>query len=155
MGTRPRPRGFLFLAVALLGNAPLLAQSTGMVNPHGDKEACLSCHRERPAPGASRGEAILLGNSIDATCQICHPYDCCRVHALKGHNHPSDVGKWDVKQFSPPRELPLFGGKITCTTCHLNHPREGKDSYALLRIVSVRLDRVDWTALCRDCHRDY
>jgi hypothetical protein len=149
--------------LALSLSAALLAVSLGtswgltVVDPHEEPANCASCHSAVPtSEQAADGEYMLLAEGIDNTCHICHPYDCCRIYALTGHNHPSSVGEWDVEEFTEPKTLPLFGGLITCNTCHYH--RKGQitgDSYSMVRLVKVGLYKVDWTALCNDCHIDY
>lgn len=126
-------------------------------DPHIEPAKCNSCHnREMKPEEKASGEDILLAGSVDETCHICHPYDCCRINSLKGHNHPSNVDKWDVDNFTEPEKLPLFDGMITCLTCHY-HRRVDMDSkgYRMVRLVKVKLDSVDWTDLCLNCHVGY
>jgi hypothetical protein len=99
-------------------------------------------------------ELFLIEDTIDGTCHSCHPYDCCRINSLKGHNHPSNVNKWDVENFTEPQTLPLHDGYITCNTCHF-HLRPTPSGHKMVRIVEVQLNRIDWTILCADCHRQY
>lgn len=131
--------------------------SLDIVDPHEEPATCSSCHTAVPtSEQAKNDEYFLLADGIDNTCHICHPYDCCRIYALKGHNHPSNVGEWDVENFTEPRTLPLFDGLITCNTCHFHRKKQvTADDYFMVRLVHVGLDSVDWTALCHDCHIDY
>ncbi|MDF1537115.1 MAG: hypothetical protein P1S46_11580 [bacterium] len=133
------------------------ARAVEILDPHKEPARCLSCHTATPTvEDIENGELLLHMDGIDETCHMCHPYDCCRIYALKGHNHPSNVGKWDVEHFTEPETLPLFDGFITCNTCHFHRQAQVQgDNYFMVRIVRVGLDRVDWTALCHDCHVDY
>ena len=137
--------------VYVLPTAPVL----GNVDPHQDPADCDSCHTGIPdEEQAESGEYLLKEESIDATCHLCHPYDCCRINSLKGHNHPSNVSEWDVDNFTEPRSLPLHEGYITCNTCHYHLRPDGPD-YKMVRMVKIKLDKVDWSELCADCHRGY
>ena len=138
---------------AWVGNA----SSIEIIDPHAEPAKCSSCHRENPTgEDVLSDEYNLLADSIDQTCHICHPYDCCRINSLKGHNHPSNVSKWDVEKFTEPETLPLFDGLITCNTCHYHRMSDipGRN-YKMVRLVEVTLESVDWTRLCSDCHTDY
>ena len=128
-----------------------------IIDPHEEPAQCLSCHNREMRPDEEvSGEDILLADTIDDTCHICHPYDCCRINSLKGHNHPSNVSEWDVENFTEPDSLPLFDGMITCLTCHHHRKSEIKGRhYRMVRLVKVNLGGVDWTGLCLDCHKDY
>ncbi len=141
--------------VLLAGSNPVFGLT--IIDPHIEPAQCQSCHKETPTEeDIDSGDYLLLTDSIDATCHICHPYDCCRIYALKGHNHPSNVGEWDTENFTEPKTLPLFDGLITCNTCHYHRKAQidGGD-YFMVRMVKVGLDTIDWTALCLDCHIDY
>ena len=128
-----------------------------IIDPHTEPAKCSSCHnQDMTAKGAGSSNDMLLGDSIDETCHICHPYDCCRINSLKGHNHVSSIGKWDVDKFTEPESLPLFDGKMTCLTCHFHRMTDIQGpNYRMIRLVEIRLDRIDWTRLCLDCHVSY
>lgn len=146
---------FVIMGLMVLGVGR--AWSVEIIDPHEEPAKCSSCHSQSPTEeDALDGELYLLGATIDETCHICHPYDCCRINSLKGHNHPSSVDKWDVDNFTEPESLPLFDGYITCNTCHYHRMADvpGRN-YRMVRLVSVGLQRVDWTLLCKDCHTDY
>ena len=153
-----------FLATLIVLCVSTLLAGTGtswgieIVDPHEEPATCKSCHSQNPTPDdIDNGDYLLLAEGIDLTCNICHPYDCCRIYSLKGHNHPSNVGEWDIENFTEPKTVPLFDGLITCNTCHY-HRRvqiQGGDDYQMVRMVKVELDRIDWTALCLDCHIEY
>lgn len=159
-GKTLKMRTILILGLIILAAVSLVTgtrAATAIIDPHSEPANCPSCHVRPPTSQEARsGEYMLLGDGIDATCHVCHPYDCCRINSLRGHNHPSNVGKWDVNDFTVPKTLPLFNGLITCSTCHYHRLDQvpGKN-YMMVRLVEVRLDRVDWTALCRNCHIGY
>ena len=138
---------------AWVGNA----SSIEIIDPHAEPATCSSCHSENPTEeDVQSDEYRLLADTIDDMCHICHPYDCCRINSLKGHNHPSNVSKWDVENFTEPENLPLFNGMITCSTCHYHRKADiSGQGYKMVRLVAVSLERVDWTKLCGDCHIGY
>lgn len=126
-----------------------------VIDPHQKPENCTSCHKQVPDDQDSAGgDYMLLKDSIDITCNICHEYKDCRIYSLKGHNHPSNIDRWDRKKFRKPKTLPLFEGFITCNTCHL-HLKLDSGGYKMVRLVTVELNRIDWTGLCQDCHVGY
>lgn len=114
---------FLFLAA---GSAVYAVQEARTEYPSAlAKHDCSFCHVD-PAvngPGALKKQVSLL-------CLDCHP------DRLAPKEHQVDiVPVMDVKG------LPLFGGKLTCATCHDPHTnRHG----SLLRKPA--------TELCRICH---
>jgi hypothetical protein len=131
--------------------------SVEIIDPHEEPAKCSSCHSENPTEeDVLSGEYRLLADGIDETCHICHPYDCCIINSLKGHNHPSNVDKWDVEKFTVPETLPLFDGKITCNTCHYHRMEDvpGRN-HMMVRLVEVAVEMIDWTRLCADCHTEY
>ncbi len=125
-----------------------------IIDPHQKPETCTSCHSQVPDGPVAGSDYMLLRDSIDDTCHICHEYDCCKLYSLGGHNHPSNIDRWDRKKLKRPKTLPLFRGYITCNTCHL-HRKPNAGGYKMIRIVSVDMDRIDWTGLCQDCHVGY
>ncbi|UCG37942.1 MAG: hypothetical protein JSV00_06995 [bacterium] len=153
MGYRSFLRSLAIL-VAVASVAAVAKGSIEIIDPHTEPAQCQSCHHATPTQeDVSGGEYHLLGGGIDETCHMCHPYDCCRIYALKGHNHPSNVGEWDTENFNEPRTLPLYDGLITCSTCHVHRKGDG-EGYRMVRLVRVTLSGVDWTRLCTDCHFD-
>jgi len=148
---------FIFAAMVAMTWGAGHASAVEIIDPHTEPAKCSSCHSENPTEeDVLSGEYRLLGESIDETCHICHPYDCCRINSLKGHNHPSNVSKWDVEKFTEPENLPLFDGMITCNTCHYHRMGDVPgQNYRMVRLVEVTLERVDWTPLCADCHTGY
>jgi hypothetical protein len=137
----------------LLGLLLVLAsKSSSIINPHIKPEPCDSCHTKIPSP--EDNEFFLLKDSIDETCHVCHEKTCCKPGSLHGANHPSNIRDWDWKVMKRPKTLPLFGGYITCSTCHLHSKPEGK-SHKMVRIVKVDDTGIDWDGLCLDCHQNY
>lgn len=154
MGAAERISAILSIIILSLVTGSSFA--LGNVDPHDDTpENCQYCHTQVPtSEDASSGELFLIEDTIDGTCHTCHPYDCCRINSLKGHNHPSNVSEWDVENFTEPTTLPLHDGFITCNTCHFHLRPDGQD-YRMVRIVKIKLEGVDWVGLCLDCHRNY
>lgn len=138
------------LVLAAVVGAVLAAE-----NPHVEPAECPACHVKVPtADDGERGDYFLTRDTIDDTCHICHEYGCCKPGSLHGNNHPSNINSWDWKLFRRPKTLPLFGGYITCDTCHFHREAQG-NAYKLVRIVKVEGKKADWAELCRDCHTDY
>jgi|GEM_PF-5727454 len=152
----PSPARLLAAALAAALSLPAAAvPARGLLDPHIPPEPCESCHTRTPTPDEARaGEYLLLRETIDATCQVCHEKTCCRPGALHAMNHPSGVDTWDKSRFRRPATLPLYRGFITCSTCHLHSKPEG-ESYRMLRLVRRDGRRIDWSALCLDCHAEY
>lgn len=141
------------LLAFLLGGAS--ATSFALLNPHIKPEPCGSCHTKVPTEEEGQmGEYFLLKETIDDTCHVCHEKTCCKPGSLHGINHPSNIDDWDWKLFRRPKTLPLYGGFITCSTCHLHSVPDG-DSFKMVRIVKIDGKKIDWTALCTDCHVGY
>jgi nitrate/TMAO reductase-like tetraheme cytochrome c subunit len=153
---------------ALAAAAALLALSgpaAGIVNPHDTAKPkfCLNCHTEAIYTKSCDGNEgyCLLAGSVDALCLICHlKEECCKPgleHLTKLHlgmrSHPSDVAARDIPPETFPSTLPLHRGRITCRTCHL-HTQQNPGGYKMLRLVKITGQSVDWTALCRDCHKN-
>ena len=102
-------------AVAILLLLSLLpfpdSRAEEMINPHVKPEVCDACHIKVPtADDGERGDYFLAKETIDATCQVCHEYSCCKRGALGQFNHPSNISRWDWSKFRRPRVLPLYGG---------------------------------------------
>ncbi|HWR96846.1 MAG TPA: hypothetical protein VN317_00335 [Candidatus Methanoperedens sp.] len=133
-------------------------QAQAMVNPHYDQKSCGSCHLQEPSAREGGGmDYHFLGEEIDRTCNICHTQDCCTIAGPHQGTHPSGIDRWDERKYGRPKELPLFGGYITCATCHFwrrdNNPKP--QDYKLVRLVDIRPTKIDWTLLCADCHKDH
>lgn len=153
--------GFFVLSVLVLRGDG----AAGIVNPHDTARPkyCLNCHTEEIYSkncGEAEGYCLLAG-SVDGICLTCHlKEDCCKVgleHLPKLHlgqmRHPSDREIREIPRAYYPRTLPIHHGRITCRTCHL-HTRERPGGYKMLRLVKVSGQAVDWSVLCRDCHKD-
>lgn len=137
-----------------------------MENPHDTSKPkfCLNCHTEEIyARNCSENEGYcLLAGSVDGLCLTCHIKEqCCRPglqHLPKIHlgmkSHPSNLETREIPRAYFPKTLPIHQGRITCRTCHL-HVRENPGGYKMLRLVKVTREGVDWTILCRDCHKDF
>ena len=135
------PYGLTLLLLFL----PVSIGLSDQTNPH-LKDPCSwsGCHTVDPAGGS----VVLIGESIDGTCCRCHTEKC---DLSQGVNHLSNVDRWDREEFRRPQSLPLYGGYITCATCHYRFKPQGAD-YKLVRIYTVRGQSVTWEGLCRDCH---
>jgi hypothetical protein len=136
---------FLFAAQPVFG--------FGVVNPHESMEetACLSCHYSVPvAEDSACGEYRLLKDSIEATCRSCHPGELCAL-GVGRVVHLSGIETWKSRG---PRTLPLYEGKITCTTCHYRLKPAGED-FKMVRNVVFRDGNPDLRPLCADCHEGY
>jgi hypothetical protein len=98
---------------------------------------------------------------VDGLCLTCHiREECCKpglTHVPKLYlgmfSHKSDVEAAKVPEAYYPKTLPIHHGRITCRTCPL-HVREAPNGYKMLRLVTITSKGVDWTILCRDCHKD-
>lgn len=148
------PRRIISLAALLAGVA---APAAAIVNPHYE-EHCTSCHLQAPERGADGKVAYnFLAREIDPTWMICHEQGCCTIRKPHASTHASGLRGWSREKYGMPRVLPLFDGYITCATCHFwrrsNNP--APQDYKLVRLVRISATGVDWTALCKDCHRDY
>ena len=125
--------------------ASVSMNASDVSNPH-SSERCTwnSCHMEVPLGS----DILLLGESIDHTCCICHTEKCSLT---QGTNHISNIDQWNKNEFENPESLPLYEGYITCMTCHYRIKPQGADC-KMVRIISIVGDQVTWEDLCRDCH---
>lgn len=147
------PLRYLLLPAVMLAVAAVSARA--VLNPHVEPASCPSCHTKTPtAAEGQAGDYFLIKETIDDTCHVCHEKTCCKPGSLHGVNHPSNIDRWDRTRFREPKTLPLFAGYITCDTCHF-HRQAQASTYKLIRIVLVDGKRIDWTALCVDCHLGY
>jgi hypothetical protein len=149
-------------AGAFLGTYGAAAE---IVNPHNSAKPkfCLNCHTEEVySKNCNESEGYcLLGGSVDGICLTCHiKEECCKPgleHLRKIHlgirNHPSDVEISKIPPAYYPKTLPIHHGRITCLTCHL-HVQEKTGGYKMLRLVKITDQKVDWTVLCQDCHKN-
>lgn len=106
-------------------------------------------------PAAARGEelvCLLLDPGFDRSrctstiCLSCHDGSAARL-ILRSGSHAVDVSyaaAWLDRRFdlsgSPPRELVLSAGRVTCATCHDGRSREPHR-------IALPAD-----ALCTGCH---
>lgn len=145
------------IRIALLAVILLFASVSAfaLLNPHIKPEPCDSCHAKVPTKeDGEKEDFFLLKDDIDALCHVCHEKKCCKPGDLGHLGHPSGIEKWDTKKFRRPKTLPLYEGKITCTTCHFHSRQDGTD-YKMVRIVKIDGKKIDWTDLCHDCHIGY
>lgn len=126
----------------------------GFTNPHVGPDTCDDCHIRVPTQEeAARGYYALLRATIDDTCMMCHEDRSCSLGTWR-IRHPSGVDRWNPAVAEPPVSLPIFGGRIACSTCHLHRKPDVAD-YKMLRNVRVDGARIDATDLCADCHLQY
>ncbi len=152
-GEMKSPAVWSILAVGLL--AVCSANVRANPNPHNDPQGCPNCHLQIPtAEDAAAGRLFLVSSTIDDTCRTCHA--CCRMGARHQSFHPTGVNEWDreKKRLEDPKVVPLFGGFITCSTCHA-HPLQEPTHPALLRWIDRKTPEEDHSDLCRDCHIGY
>ena len=147
-----------YLLICVLAAAVLLAtspDSRALLNPHIKPEPCESCHTKVPTEADGRvGDYFLLKDSIDDTCTVCHEKTCCKVGTLHHFEHPSNVDRWDTTRFKAPKTLKLYGGFITCSTCHVHSIPNG-ESFKMVRLAHRDGMRIEWVRLCRDCHTSF
>jgi len=93
---------------------------------------CTSCH-SREGDIEIENE---LGTLIKVDLGISHPYGM----------EPSEK--------SIPTTLPLFDGKIKCSTCHDVHT-DNSESNMLRLYTAQEGQNADFTLLCLDCHKEY
>ena len=102
-------------------------------NPH---SACISCHsNENPETGS---ELFQPGIEISSLCLDCHL-------DYKENHHPTDFVPLNSSKVS----LPLFGGKITCLTCHEIHGGANREGIPKLLRGGPYADR---RMPCFKCH---
>jgi len=85
------------------------ARAEAPTNPHGAADACGSCHL--PAQGEA---AIGAAREVAASCYTCHPEET---------HHPMEMPP--TAEIGPPADWPLEGGKVVCTTCHVEPSHAG------------------------------
>ena len=162
------PSGMLlawFVLAAITMHA-MSCDATEIASPHTTDEpkVCLNCHtREIYAKICDESAGFcLLAGSVDGLCLTCHiKEECCkpglehlpRLH-LGQKSHPTDVQIGEIPDAYRPRTLPIYKNRITCGTCHL-HRRERSGGYKMLRLVRITNQGVDWTPLCKDCHKEH
>ncbi len=140
-------------AAVLLTVSP---DSRALLNPHLKPEVCGGCHTKVPTEADDlAGNYFLLKGTIDATCQLCHEKTCCKTGTLHHFEHPSNIDQWDKSRFKEPKTLKLYGGFITCSTCHVHSPPETGESFKMVRLAQRDGMRIEWIRLCRDCHTSF
>jgi hypothetical protein len=147
-----------YLLLCVLAVAVLLAaaaDSRALLNPHIKPEPCESCHVKVPTKADGRaGNYFLLKETIDDTCHVCHEKTCCKAGTLHHFEHPSNIDQWDKTRFKAPKTLKLYGGFITCSTCH-DHSIPAGESFKMVRLAQRDGMRIEWVRLCRDCHTSF
>lgn len=98
----------LVAGIALAG--PAERALPGVVNPHGNPDACLSCHNADDKGGVG------IAKPPTAACRSCHP---------TADPHPVGIKPVDVKV---PEGWPLEDSKLGCWTCHVETAHGGKDA---------------------------
>jgi len=155
----------LSLLVCTILSSALPAHTSETVDPHDTRIIdCDNCHtKDIYTEDCHQGDGFcLVAQSVDDLCLRCHmKEDCCRLGQdhqaqlfLGERSHPSDLAARDVDPAHLPRTLPLHDERITCRTCHL-HGRAEESDYKMLRLMKWNEGKVDWTALCHDCHEDH
>jgi hypothetical protein len=123
-------------------------------NPHVSMDACPACHVDIPTPeDAFAQEFRLARGSVDDTCRTCHADTACAL-GLGRVVHPSGIDEWDRRICDGPKTLPLFEGRISCTTCHYYLKPVGND-FRMVRNVKFYDGQPELSGLCADCHEDY
>lgn len=83
-----------------------------IIDPHFTGKDCDICHEGSPRPG-DRNLGLKFGGDDIAMCNSCH-----QTEYLRGDLHPVAITPPQGDAVRVPPELPLYGGKITCRTCH-------------------------------------
>lgn len=101
------------LLVLLVPTARAVELKALGTNPHAVADACSACHD----PGTPAGPA----RPVVANCLTCHPTE---------DHHPVSVPPGDIKVAEG---WPLENGKMTCSTCHDEHPPDEQRTHRQLR----------------------
>ncbi len=104
-----------FLWAGTCAAAGSAAQGRGdeeVVNPHFTGKHCNECHERVPEKG-DREMHLKFGGDDIALCNSCHD-----KKYVKGDLHPVGIVPPEADGISIPQEFPLYGGKVTCLTCH-------------------------------------
>jgi len=120
-----------------------------IIDPHFTGKDCDICHEGTPKEGDRDLRLKFSGDDI-AMCNSCHQNE-----SLKGDLHPAGITPPPSGgPVSVPSELPLYGGKVTCRTCH--------DVYLQCRVQpSVQFENINFLRgapykktvdLCFRCH---
>ncbi|WP_169311140.1 cytochrome c3 family protein [Thermodesulfatator indicus] len=136
----------LFVANLIFASA---AKAQKIFTPKHDKIDCIACHKS-DYHGKPTKELIYGGNVIKI-CQKCHQ------QVMK---HPTAIKVKNRTIIFSLMKLPLYNGKITCTTCHQIHLRENVDyllrSKNFLRHNRDILPNLNlYSVLCVACHGDF
>jgi predicted CXXCH cytochrome family protein len=83
-----------------------------IINPHFTGKDCAICHEGTPRADDTTALLKFGGDDI-AMCNSCH-----QTEYLKGDLHPVAVAPSPDDTIRVPPELPLYGGRVTCRTCH-------------------------------------
>ncbi|HHO49085.1 MAG TPA: hypothetical protein ENN06_11650 [Desulfobacteraceae bacterium] len=85
-----------------------LCADSRAVNPHWNNYLCLSCHPEKPAKDHA---PLREDGDINNLCNRCHHSEYARPDI-----HP--VGVRPSHHIRIPADMPLWDGRVTCSTCH-------------------------------------
>lgn len=111
-----------------------------VLNPHWSATECRACHQmsgdtAQPIPA----------QSVEAVCVSCHD-------GRQARREPHPVGR-PFGAMTRPADWPAPDDKVTCTTCHLVHPKG--DAYAAKppqNPMFLRGDPPDLLSFCGRCH---
>ncbi len=113
----------VIITAALAASSAVLAFA-GYTPPE-IKQQCGICHASH-----KMGDVGLLLEPLSGLCIGCHTHRAGSEHAV------------DVVPSMRVRGLPLYGGRMTCATCHDPHGRSGFDKMLRLRPGEI----------CNHCH---
>ena len=132
MGTKLPRLIYSIVAMFLLYPAPLFAVHDGI-----GSYKCLRCHDRIPFKGV---KSKIIPDYVEV-CIECHN----QYHGSNGLLHPLGM----LPRYPLPKDMPLGqNGEVTCTTCHIFHPRNSLyvgDRATFLRRSSPK-------RLCMACH---
>lgn len=103
----------VLLAALLVPNAGAVPVKALGTTPHSVPDACSACHE----PGTPAGPT----KPIVTNCLSCHPTE---------DHHPVNVAPGEIKVAAG---WPLENGKMTCATCHDEHPDDQASTDRMLR----------------------
>lgn len=120
--------GFLLFAGIMLGFAVTRA-------PHDFAGQCETCHLVIP----QSGQKGIFVHDIDFLCRQCH-------QVSRSNSHPSEI----LPSMAMPAGFVVdWQGRITCTTCHVPHPKDMESNPSMLRGEASGKD------FCTLCHQDF
>ncbi len=93
----------------------VLASRSNHVDPHWKEVMCIACHEKAPEKGQPN---LRFRGNINQLCDRCHNGQFARRDI-----HP--VGVIPSGKVKVPDNMPLTGGRITCSTCHNSSLQEG------------------------------